>query len=93
MPAVSFRIRRGPHYKASRILALAKTKPDAAIEPPLRDKRQGISGRKSFMVLKMGPQGASFAASLEARKGLAYLRPALYQPEQYDLNEILRLGI
>ena len=39
MPAVSFRIRRGPHYKASRILALAKTKPDAAIEPPLRDKR------------------------------------------------------
>ena len=93
MPAVSFRIRRGPHYKASRILALAKTKPDAAIEPPLRDKRQGTSGRKSFMVLKMGPQGASFAASLEARKGLAYLRPALYQPEQYDLNEILRLGI
>jgi hypothetical protein len=74
-------------------LALAKTKPDAAIEPPLRDKRQGISGRKSFMVLKMGPQGASFAASLEARKGLAYLRPALCHPEQHDFNEKPRLGI
>ena len=93
MRAVSLWLRRRRHYKASRILALAKTKPDAAIKPPLKDKRQGISGRKSFMVLKMGPQGASFAASLEARKGLAYLRPALCQPEQYDLNEILRLGI
>ena len=93
MPAVSFRIRRGQYYKASRILALAKTKLDAAIEPPLRDKRHGISGRKSFMVLKMGPQGASFAASLEARKGLAYLRPALCHPEQHDFNEKPRLGI